>query len=105
MEKRQHLRIAMENLSVDVADGVGFFRGVVSDVSRFGVCMTDLSKRLTGDANKMTIVVSGQGGHFKMKVRPRWYTHGGERKSVGVEIIDVTPDWTEFVIGFEPVPS
>jgi hypothetical protein len=103
MEKRQHLRIAMESLSVDVADGVGFFQGAVSDVSRFGVCMTDLPKRLNGDATKMTIVISGKSGHFKMNVRPRWYTHGGVRKSVGVEIIDAAPDWREFVMSFEPV--
>jgi hypothetical protein len=102
MEKRQHLRIEMENLSVDVADGVGFFRGKVSDVSRFGVCIADLPKRLNGDATKMTIVISGRGGHFKMDVRPRWYTHGGVMKSVGVEIIDATPNWREFVTNIEP---
>ena len=101
MEKRKHLRIAMENLSVDIADGVGFFQGMVSDVSRFGICMTDLPKRINGDAEKMTIVVSGRAGHFKMNVRPRWYTQGGARRFVGVEIMDVPRDWIEFVMNFE----
>jgi hypothetical protein len=81
MEKRQHLRVAKENLSVDVAYGSRFFHGQISDISRFGVCITDLSKQLDGDVKKMTIVVSGQGEHVKMNVRPRWYTHGGARKS------------------------
>jgi len=103
MEKRKHLRIAMENLSVDIADGVGFFQGMVSDVSRFGICMTDLPKRINGDAEKMTIVVSGRAGHFKMNVRPRWYTRGSARRSVGVEIMDVPWGWNEFVKNFEPV--
>jgi hypothetical protein len=102
MEKRQHLRVAKDNLSVDVAYGTGFFRGLVSDISRFGVCITDLSKQLDGDVGKMTIVVSGQGEHFKMNVRPRWYTHGGARKSVGVEIMNIPWGWTEFVMNFEP---
>ena len=93
----------MENLSVDIADGVGFFQGMVSDVSRFGICMTDLPKRINGDAEKMTIVVSGRAGHFKMNVRPRWYTRGSARRSVGVEIMDVPWGWNEFVKNFEPV--
>jgi hypothetical protein len=102
MEKREHLRMAIENLSVDVADGVGFFQGMVSDISRFGICMADLSKRINGDAKRMTIVVSGKAGHFRMDVRPRWYTHGSSRHYVGAEIITVPIGWTEFVMNFEP---
>jgi len=34
MEKRKNLRIPMKNLWVDIADGVEFSQGVVSDVSR-----------------------------------------------------------------------
>jgi len=29
-------------------------------------------------------------------------THGGARKSLGVEIMDVPWGWTEFVMNFEP---
>jgi hypothetical protein len=103
MEKRRYQRIAIENLSVDVADGVGFFQGMVSDISRSGICMTDLSERLNGDVKKMTVVVSGKGANFRMNVRPRWYTHGGVRKIVGVEMINAPVGWAEFVIGVEPV--
>jgi hypothetical protein len=103
MEKRKHLRIAMDNLSVDVSDGVGFFQGKVADISRFGVCMTDLPKHLSGDAKKMTIVVSGTGSHFKMEARPQWYTHGGVMKSVGVEFLIIPKGWAKFVMNLEPV--
>jgi hypothetical protein len=103
MERRKHLRIAMEDLLVDVADGSGFFRGMVSDLSRCGICMSDLPKRLNADADKMTIVVSGKGGNFKMNVRPRWYCHGNARKSVGAEIENIPVGWAEFVMNFEPV--
>ena len=105
MEKRQHLRIAMENLSVDVSDGAGFFQGMVSDISRFGMCLTDLPKRVNGDAEKITIVVSRRGIHFRMNVRPRWYTHtdGGARKSFGAEILAAPLGWTEFVMNYEPL--
>ena len=91
------------NLSVDVSDGVGFFPGVVSDVSRIGIGMSDLPKRLDGDVKRMTIVVSVPGEHFKMNVRPRWSTKDGVRKSVGVEIMSAPYGWTEFVMNFEAV--
>jgi hypothetical protein len=102
MERRKYQRISMENLSVDVSDGVGFFPGVVSDVSRFGLSMTDLPVRLDGDAKKMTIVISGKNGHFKMNVRPKWSAKDGIRKSVGAEITNTPWGWTEFVMNYEP---
>jgi hypothetical protein len=76
---------------------------MVSDISRFGVCMTDLPKRLNGSVKKMAIVVSAKRQHFKMNVRPRWYMDDGSGKSVGAEILNALPDWTEFVMKFEPV--
>jgi hypothetical protein len=103
MERRKYQRMTIENLSVDVSDGVGFFPGVVSDVSRFGMSIADLPMRLNGDAKKMTVVVSGQGRHFKMNVRPRWSTKDGLRKSVGAEITNAPWGWTEFVMNVEPV--
>lgn len=74
MKQRNHPRLEIKNLSVDASDGVGFFQGVISDVSRFGVCLTDLPKKLNRKAKIMTVVVSGQGKNFKMSVRPRCQT-------------------------------
>ena len=103
MEKRKHLRIGMDNLSVDVNDGVGLFQGTVSDISRFGVRLSDLPKRLNGSVKKMTIVVSGKKHHFKMMVKPRWYSDDSGRKTVGAEILHTSWEWTEFVMRYEPV--
>ncbi len=52
MKQRNHPRLEIKNLSVDASDGVGFFQGMISDVSRFGVCLTDLPKKLNGKAKK-----------------------------------------------------
>jgi hypothetical protein len=103
MEKRKYQRVTIENLSVDVSDGIGFFPGVISDVSRFGMSMADLSTRLNVDVKKMTVVISGKGGHFKMNVRPRWSIKDGHRKSLGAEISTAPLGWTEFVMNFERV--
>jgi hypothetical protein len=102
MEKRKQLRVAMENLSVDVADGSGFFKGTVYDISRFGLCVTDLPSQINGEAEAMTVSISGKEGSFTMNVRPRWYCHGNVRKSIGVEITKIPLGWTQFVMNFEP---
>ena len=103
MEKRRHPRTATENITVDVSDGHRFFSGIVSDVSRYGFRMTDLPKNLDSDVRKMTVIVSGRGKRFKMMVTPKWSTRDNLTKSVGAEILNVTWDWTEFAIDFEPV--
>jgi hypothetical protein len=103
MEKRKYPRMGMSNLSVDVADGAGIFLGMVSDISRNGLSMTDLPKRLNGSVIKMTIVVSAQGRRFKMNVSPRWYSDEGSTKSVGAEVFNPPPNWIEFVTNVEPI--
>ena len=103
MEKREHQRRHIEGLLVDIADGYGFFQGVVADVSRSGMCMTDLSEGLNGDVAEMTVIVSGQDTSFKMNVKPRWYTDGGLRKTIGVEVVDAPMGWADFVKGEEPI--
>jgi hypothetical protein len=102
MDRRGHLRIAMDHLSADVSDGVGLFQGMVSDLSRSGIRITDLPKRLNGNVRKMTIVVSDEKNHFKMAISPRWYSEEGWRKSIGAEIINIPWEWTNFVMSFEP---
>jgi len=102
MEKRYHPRVSIENLSADAADGVGFFSGTVTDVSRFGVCLSDFPKKIKGEANKLTIIVSGHGKRFKMNVRPRWSSVYGVCKAIGAEILNPPWGWTEFIMQFEP---
>lgn len=102
MEKRRYPRIIMENLAVDASDGVGFLQGTVADISRFGVCVTNLQQRKSGQPARMTFVISGQGENFKMTVRPRWSVLEGAGKSVGAEIVDPPLRWTEFIMNFEP---
>ncbi len=104
MEKRRHQRMVVKNLWADVSDGKGFFSGQVIDLSRFGMCMTDLPGKLDNSSRRLSIVISGHGKNFKMLVRPRWSQKETSQKSVGVEIINAPWGWTEFVMDFEPAP-
>lgn len=102
MENREYHRMEVLGLSADISDGVGFFPGLVNDVSRFGMRMVDLPKRIDEKAKKMTVVISGLGRNFKMLVRPRWSEQVGLRKMVGFEIVNSPWEWTEFVMKYEP---
>ncbi|MDR3629429.1 MAG: PilZ domain-containing protein [Desulfocapsaceae bacterium] len=102
MEKRKCPRVAMKSLCVDVSDGVGFSSGNIANFSRAGFCMTDLTKKMNGQVQIMTVVVSGHRKNFKMHVTPRWSTKGGQTLSVGAQIVNIPMGWIEFVISFEP---
>lgn len=105
MEKRIHPRIPLRNLSVDASDGFGFSQGRIADVSRHGLCMTDLPESLNGQASKMIAIIRGQGKNFKMTVRPKWSTTDGASQSVGAEIVNPPRDWMELIRKFEPKPD
>ena len=102
MEKRRHQRMAVNNLLVDISDGWRVFSGTVSDVSRFGLKIDDVPKKLDERAKKLSLVVSGNGQNFKMKARPRWANRQTISKMIGIEIVNAPWGWTEFVMDFEP---
>ena len=98
MEKRHHPRIPLRNLFVDASDGFEFCQGRISDISKSGVCMTDLPKSFSRDANEMTAIITGRGKYFRMIVRPKWSTSDDIGQSVGAEIIDPPLSWKEFIL-------
>jgi hypothetical protein len=104
MEKRRHQRMTVDSLWADVSDGRGFFSGMVTDLSRFGLGVTDLPVKLDHTSQRFSIVISGHGRNFKMLVKPRWVKTATGRKWVGVEILNAPWAWTEFVMAFKPQP-
>lgn len=102
MEKRRHQRMAVTNLTVDISDGIGFFAGTVGDLSRFGLMVNDIPKMLDEKAPQLSVVITGNGKHFKMKARPRWSCRQSINKKVGIEVMNAPWGWTEFVMDLEP---
>ena len=102
MEKRRHQRMPVDSLQVDIYDGKGFFSGTVADLSRFGLQLDDVPKKLDENAKRFSIIVSGHGQHFKMQASPRWVRKKSLSKKVGLGIINASCGWTEFVMKFEP---
>jgi hypothetical protein len=103
MDRRHHPRIKMDYLSVDINDGIKFFQGKTTDISRNGLCMEELSKHLRVETDKLTVVVSGGRDHFRLVVRPKWYISGTLVKSIGAEILTSSWMWQDFVSRLEPL--
>ena len=103
MENRKCPRVAMKNITVEVSDGVGVFSGNVPNLSRSGLYITDLPKKVNEAAKIMTVVVSGHRQFFKMNVKPKWSTTDNLTKCIGVQIVNISVDWTKFIMRIEPV--
>lgn len=101
MEKRRYPRMALQGIVADISDGKGFFSGRVHDISRFGLSLNDIPKKIDEHA-LLTIIVDGRGGHFKLRMKPCWDATAGMQKIIGGEIEQTSFAWTEFVKQFEP---
>lgn len=101
MEKRKYPRIVVSNIQIDISDGIGCCSATVHDVSRVGLCMTDLTKRFGRNTDAYTVVASNEDIHFKFRVRPRWEQAGKLNKRLGVEIAELPQQWTEYIMSLE----
>lgn len=94
--------MTVSNLVADLSDGFGFFSGTVCDISRYGILLDDIPNKLNNQAKKLTVVVSAKGKNFKLLVTPKWVSEKKKCKSIGLEILNVTSDWLDFVRNLEP---
>ena len=90
------------NIEADISDGKGFFSGVVQDISRFGLSISDVPKRLDKSADIYSVILDGPGTHFKLLARPIWEDDDGISKTIGAQIENSPWTWTEFVMRHEP---
>jgi hypothetical protein len=92
----------LAGMVADISDGRGFFTGSVHDISRFGLALDDIAVKINAHVKQLTVIVDGQGCHFKLRLTPKWETAAGGQKIVG-GLIEQSPfAWTEFVMRFEP---
>ncbi len=96
-EKRRYARKQLNNMTVDISDGHGFYSGFVGDISQNGLCLKHISVSLDEDLKRFTAVVSKDGAHFRMIVRPRWKNNTGYTKDIGVRIESPSSEWKQFV--------
>lgn len=102
VEQRNHLRLAAIGMEIDISDRVGFSTGTVKDISRFGICISDIPRKLHTKDNCITAVVSSKEKRFKLLLRIQWERQEGLTMLTGT-IIDNAPwEWTEMIMQMEP---
>lgn len=102
MEQRQHPRLNAVGMEVDISDRIGFSTGILKDISRFGVCITNIPRKLQPKNSFFTVVISNKGKRFKLQLKPQWEKQDGLTMVTGA-IIDNAPwNWTEMIMQMEP---
>ena len=102
MERRKHIRISAVGMEADISDMIGFSTGTLKDISRFGVCITDIPRKLHPRNNFVTVIISGKGERFTLQLRPKWEKQDGLTMATGTIIGGVPWDWTEMIMQLEP---
>lgn len=102
MDKRRHPRIPIRGLRADISDGKDFYTGTVMDISRFGMSLNRIPKNLDASADILSIIIDGQGTHFKLLVKQKWENDNETSKTIGGQIENSPWDWTEFIMQLEP---
>ncbi len=97
MDKRRYERMKVDNVIADLSDGFGFYSGTVSDISHYGMLLDDVPKKLNTQAKKLTLIVSTDRTNIKILAIPKWFSENNQSKSMGIEIINASSDWTNFV--------
>lgn len=102
MEKRQYFRAKLNHAEVHISDQAGFCMGTLKDCSRFGLCITDIPRKIHTKDGCFTAIVSANKMKFKLKIKERWNLKDGLSTEVGGTIQDPYWDWTEMIMKHEP---
>ena len=98
MNRREHrVNVGMES---SISDGVTMCNGFVSNVSRNGIKLIDIPKKLDTSASCVA-VISGKGKNFKFHVLPRWQKEDSHYKEIGFKIISPSLKWISFLKDLE----
>jgi len=102
MEQRQYFRTKISGTEVYISDGAGFCLGTLKDFSRFGLCITDIPRKIHTENGYFTAAMSNENLSFKLKVEEKWMAKDGLSTVVGAAIENVPWDWTEMAMQHEP---
>jgi hypothetical protein len=91
----------MNGLLVETSDGIGFYRGTVSDISLSGIRIIDNQPRIDENGSWLIANITGHGSSFRMLIKPVWSILEGTSRSIGGAIVDTSWDWPGFVRRFE----
>jgi hypothetical protein len=101
MEQRAYNRFNTVDMKIDISDKVGSITGNVKDVSRYGVCVTNMPRKLFTHKNGVTAIISMREKRFRLQLIPQWEKQSGLSMVTGAIIDDAPSDWTKMVMLLE----
>ncbi len=101
MEQRKYPRLNAAGMDISISDKIGFSTGTLKDISRFGICITDLPRKLQPENDSVTTIVVAGGKRFKLRLKLQWEKQDGLTMATGAVINDVPWDWAELVMQLE----
>lgn len=88
-------------MDITLSDRVGFSSGTVKDVSRFGLCITDLPRALKPGNESIAAIVVTPDKRFRFTLRPQWEKQDGLTMAMGTTISSVPREWVELMCQLE----
>ena len=101
MEHRKYPRLNAAEMDISISDRIGFSNGIVKDVSRFGVCITDIPRRLQPENDCITVVINNRDKRFKLQLKPQWEKQEGLTIATGTAIDEAPWEWVELIMRME----
>jgi len=85
------------NMEVDISDGNLVCKGLLSNISRKGIMISDVPQKFNFYAPKWVAIIDGTEKNFKLPIKPRWSRIQGKCKDVGFRIISPSLTWVKFI--------
>ena len=102
MDLRKHPRFNTSGIEVGISDRVGFSTGIIKNVSHFGLCITDITRRIQSKDKLITLTIPDSRNRFKLQVIPKWQEQSGHTMIMGVTIEKQSWLFTEMTMRLEP---
>ncbi len=98
--RRKNKRTHVKGFIGDIADGNFVFGGIVEDISSEGLKISNLPSDFPITKHSYRTVISGDGKHYRVLVRPCWTKKDDLTKTMeaGFKIVDAPWEWEEFVL-------
>ena len=101
MEHRKYPRLSAAGMDISISDKIGFSTGTVKDISRFGVCITDIPRKLQPKNDCITVIINNRDKRFKLQLKPQWEKQDGLTMATGTVIDEVPWEWATLIMQLE----
>jgi hypothetical protein len=82
-------------MEVYIVDQAGLCCGTLKNMSCFGMCISEVTRKLQTVNGSFDAVVFGRGYNFKMQLQQKWVAEEDDLITMGIAIEDVPWGWAE----------